>query len=246
MNIQTINIDLIKPYWRNPRKNEKAVAAVKESIRKYGYNQPIVVDKKYTIIVGHTRYKALRELGYTEVPVVVLDLPEKKAKQYRIADNKTAEKADWDQDLLMFELREIEELKDMEVFFDEGELDKLLKDMDEELSKLEEEEEELEKELETIQTVKPVEADPEELKRLEEQRRKLQEELRRMQEERERRERERLAEENERIKQKEREMQEQFQRKSEELENDYIEVQCPHCEQKYILSRSELLRSRKV
>lgn len=126
MKVQTLPLDSIKPYWRNPRKNEKAVDAVKKSIGEYGFNVPIVVDKKHTIINGHTRYKALLELGWTEAPCVVLDLPAAKAKEYRIADNKTAELAEWDMDALIPELREIKEIAGMQVFFPDLNLDSLL------------------------------------------------------------------------------------------------------------------------
>lgn len=143
MKLEKRNIDLVKPYWRNPRNNEKSIELVKESIRQYGYNQPIVVDKDDIIVAGHTRYKALRQLGYEEVTVVVLDLPEDKAKQYRIADNKASEQSTWNEDLLMFELREIEELQDMTIFFQEGELEELLDlDIDDFISDNKEEEKE--------------------------------------------------------------------------------------------------------
>ena len=62
MNIINLKLNDIKPYWRNPRKNEKAVEAVKQSIQDYGFNQPILLDSKKVIIAGHTRYKALLEL----------------------------------------------------------------------------------------------------------------------------------------------------------------------------------------
>jgi hypothetical protein len=107
MNIVNINLDLIKPYWRNPRKNESAVAAVTESIKKYGMNVPIVVDKNYVILTGHTRYKALRALGITEAPVVVADISEKKAKQFRIADNKAHEFSEWDVETLKSEIEDL-------------------------------------------------------------------------------------------------------------------------------------------
>lgn len=107
MNITNINLDLIKPYWRNPRKNESAVSAVTESIRKYGMNVPIVVDKNYVILTGHTRYKAMRALGIVEAPVVVADISEKKAKQFRIADNKAHEFSEWDVDTLKSEIEDI-------------------------------------------------------------------------------------------------------------------------------------------
>lgn len=125
--VVTLNINQIKPYWRNPRINEQAVAAVAESIRAYGYNQFIVVDAKNVIVVGHTRFKALNRLGLTDIKCIVADLPAQKAKQYRIADNKTSELAAWDDALLIQELRETE-LPEMEIFFPEVALDELVKE----------------------------------------------------------------------------------------------------------------------
>lgn len=125
--IVTLNINQIKPYWRNPRVNEQSVEAVAESIRQYGYNQFLVVDKNNVIIVGHTRFKALNRLGYTEIRCIVAHLSPQKAKQYRIADNKTAELATWDDALLIQELRETE-LPEMEIFFPEIDLDELVKE----------------------------------------------------------------------------------------------------------------------
>lgn len=104
MEILKLNIDLIKPYWRNPRKNEKAVDAVVESIRRYGMNVPLVVDANHVILTGHTRYKALRRLGVSEVPVIVMDMDEKKARQFRIADNKAHEFSEWSVDQLKEEM----------------------------------------------------------------------------------------------------------------------------------------------
>lgn len=99
----------IRPYWRNPRQiSDKAIAAVADSIREYGYQQPIVVDTDDVIITGHTRYAALRRLGADEVSVIVADLPTAKAKQYRVLDNRVGEYSDWDMDKLVVELREFE------------------------------------------------------------------------------------------------------------------------------------------
>lgn len=237
MDIVKKNIDTIKPYWRNPRKNgEKAVKAVKDSIKKYGYNQPIVIDKDNVIIAGHTRYKAIRELGYKDVPVVVLDISEDKAKQYRIADNKAAEKSEWDDDLLMFELREIDELEDMQDFFDNGELDVLLDIRDEEYTfdDFDEEEERKQATATVMATVKQDEpVDEEELEE------KVQQEVMdRFKDSR--------AEENERIKKREQELQERFKNQSKEKENDYIDVSCPYCEEQYTLSKAQLLRGHKT
>jgi ParB/RepB/Spo0J family partition protein len=97
MHVELRNIEDIKPYPRNPRKNEHAVEAVAKSIREFGFNQPIVVDQHGVIIVGDTRFKAARKLGLTQVPVLVAThLSPEQIKAYRIADNKTAEIADWD------------------------------------------------------------------------------------------------------------------------------------------------------
>jgi len=105
--VKMMPITDVRPYHRNPRRNEKAIPAVKESIRRYGMNQPIVVDKKGVIVVGHTRFQALVELGAKEVPTVCPDLTPQQVREYRIADNKTGEIADWDRDPLMAELRAI-------------------------------------------------------------------------------------------------------------------------------------------
>jgi len=104
-------IKQIKLYANNPRDNDCAVDAVAASIREFGFRQPIVVDRKGTIIVGHTRYKAALKLGLKKVPVhVAKDLTPAQIKAYRLADNKTAELADWDHDRLVEELLELEKM----------------------------------------------------------------------------------------------------------------------------------------
>lgn len=108
--MQTMRVEDIKPYENNPRRIPKdAVEAVKQSISDYGYVQPIIVDTEGVIVVGHTRHKAITELGLDEVPVYVMDLPEDKIRQYRLVDNKTGELSDWDMNALVIELREWEE-----------------------------------------------------------------------------------------------------------------------------------------
>lgn len=109
MNIQMVEIDSIKPYINNPRKNDSAVKKIADSIRLYGFNQPIVVDKDRVIVVGHTRWKAARTLKMSEVPVVEMpqDIDDNRVKAYRIADNKLNELADWDDELLQSELQEL-------------------------------------------------------------------------------------------------------------------------------------------
>lgn len=116
-NVVTLPLDSIKPYWRNPRDiSEEAVNKTAASIARFGYQQPIIVDAKHVIIAGHTRYAALRHLGWTEAPVIVSDLPAKRANEYRVIDNKTSEYSAWDSDLLMQELREFDEVTLEEYF----------------------------------------------------------------------------------------------------------------------------------
>lgn len=99
--------DLI-PYADNPRKNDKAVEQVAESIRAVGFKNPIITDGDGVIIAGHTRLKAARQLGMKMVPVIVAaDLTPEQARLYRLADNKTAEAATWDDEKLAKELEEL-------------------------------------------------------------------------------------------------------------------------------------------
>lgn len=116
MEIIIKGINEIRPYENNPRVNDGAVGAVAESIREFGFQQPIVVDRDGVIIAGHTRYKAAQKLGLTEVPVVVADkLTDEQVRAYRLADNKTGELAEWDFTALKEELAGIGEL-DMSLF----------------------------------------------------------------------------------------------------------------------------------
>lgn len=125
MNVQMIRRDRVKPYPGNPRNNDEAVGAVAKSISEYGFNSPIVTDTNYVVIAGHTRLRAAETLGLAHVPVVVIDIPEEKAKEYRIADNKTAEFSEWNMNDLVAELRE---LGDMTTFFPMLDVAALLKD----------------------------------------------------------------------------------------------------------------------
>lgn len=101
--------DELIPYINNPRNNDQAVDAVASSIKNFGFKVPIVIDSKNEIINGHTRLKAAKKLGIEEVPVIVADdLTEDQIKAFRIADNKVAELADWDEELLLAELDMIE------------------------------------------------------------------------------------------------------------------------------------------
>lgn len=101
-------IDSITPYPNNPRHNQSAIRDVATSIRKYGFKQPIVVDKEGVIVVGHTRYEAAKELGLETVPVLVSELSDKENREYRIADNKTNELASWDFEKLAQEMADLD------------------------------------------------------------------------------------------------------------------------------------------
>lgn len=127
MNIVDINLSELKPYERNPRKNDEAVKYVAQSIREFGFKVPIVCDEKYTIIAGHTRYKAAAQLGLTKVPCIIAsDLSPDQVKAFRLADNKVGEIATWDKELLGIELSDLLGSFDMSDFgFD---LDALVKD----------------------------------------------------------------------------------------------------------------------
>lgn len=121
MNIVEKNLTDIRPYEKNPRKNDEAVKYVMESIKQFGFKVPIVIDNNGVIVAGHTRYKAARKLNMSEVPCIVADdLTEEQIKAFRLADNKVAEKAEWDFDLLSEELDELFDF-DMTLFgFDDA------------------------------------------------------------------------------------------------------------------------------
>lgn len=116
ISIEYRKIDELIPYANNPRKNDKAVDAVAESIKEFGFKVPVIVDGHGEVIAGHTRIKAAKKLGMAEVPCILADdLTEQQIKAFRLADNKTAELADWDDDLLAEELSGIFDI-DMELF----------------------------------------------------------------------------------------------------------------------------------
>ena len=92
-----IEIDRLKEYENNPRKNEAAVSAVAESIKNFNFQVPIVVDANNVIVAGHTRVKAAQKLGMETVPCIIADdLTPEQIKAFRLADNKTGELAGWD------------------------------------------------------------------------------------------------------------------------------------------------------
>lgn len=106
MELKKLKLAEIKPYGKNPRKNDGAVDAVAESIKQCGYCSPIVVDENYEVLAGHTRLKALKKLGRKECEVVIKEgLTEEQKQKYRILDNKTGEFAEWDLDVLQEQLK---------------------------------------------------------------------------------------------------------------------------------------------
>lgn len=110
MTIKWVDIEAIKPYDNNPRINDRAVDAVAASIKQFGWNQPIVVDRNNVIIAGHTRYRAALTLGIKQIPVKTAELTNEQATAYRIADNKTAELSSWDSERLSVEMGDIHDI----------------------------------------------------------------------------------------------------------------------------------------
>lgn len=132
MEIKMIKIEDLVPYENNPRNNDGAVEYVANSIKKFGFKVPLVIDKNNVIVTGHTRYKASKQLGLKEVPCIVADdLTDKQIQAFRIADNKTNDMAEWNDDLLAVELKDVLGDIDMTDFgFGDFELSMLIDDME--------------------------------------------------------------------------------------------------------------------
>lgn len=114
MEIQEFGIDEIKPYEKNPRKNEDSVKFVANSIKEFGFNVPIVIDADNVIVAGHTRWKAAKQLGLEKVPCIKKDdLTPAQIKAFRLADNKVGEFSQWDMELLGDELKDLGDVFDM-------------------------------------------------------------------------------------------------------------------------------------
>lgn len=108
--IEEVNLDNLKVYGNNPRINDNAIKYVTNSIKKFGFLVPIVIDKNNVIVCGHTRYLASKELNLKNVPCIRAEsLTDKQVKAFRIADNKIHEKSSWDNDLLKEELTELQD-----------------------------------------------------------------------------------------------------------------------------------------
>lgn len=114
MNIKELEIIKLKPYENNPRINNDAVEYVANSIKEFGFKVPIVIDKDYNIVTGHTRYEASKLLKLEKVPCIMAnDLTEEQVRKFRIVDNKVSEYSFWDFEKLDEELEGILDI-DME------------------------------------------------------------------------------------------------------------------------------------
>ena len=108
LEIKYIPIDNIKPYKNNPRLNEEAIPYVMNSIKEFGFKNPIILDKNNVIVAGHTRLESAKRLDMKEVPVIYVDdLTEEQVKAFRLADNKVSEKSVWNWEMLNQELNDI-------------------------------------------------------------------------------------------------------------------------------------------
>lgn len=129
MDIEMIDINDLTPYVNNPRNNDNSVEQVKESIKNFGFKVPIVIDKYNILISGHTRLRAATELGMEKVPVIrANDLTPEQTAAFRLADNRVAENATWDEEKLVAELEELKQMNiDLSITgFDETELEEML------------------------------------------------------------------------------------------------------------------------
>ena len=123
MDVKQVKISEIRAYKKNAKKHpEEQVKAIANSIKEFGFRQPLVLDKNMEIIVGHGRLAAAKLLGMTVVPVVMADdLTEEQVKAFRLADNKTNE-SDWDFDLLAEEISDLSNLDLTDFGFNEAEI----------------------------------------------------------------------------------------------------------------------------
>lgn len=121
--IKYMPIAELKAYENNPRNNEEAVPFVANSIREFGFKNPVIIDADNVIVAGHTRVKAAKTLGMREVPCIVADdLTPEQIRAFRLADNKTAEIATWDIGALDEELHQILDINMLDFGFDINDL----------------------------------------------------------------------------------------------------------------------------
>ena len=125
-------IDSLIPYAKNARvHDETQIAQIAGSIKEFGFNNPVLIDKDNGIIAGHGRVMAARKLGLTEVPTILLDhLSETQRKAYILADNRIAINSAWDNEMLSLELSDIKDDVSLAMLgFNVDELDALLKEI---------------------------------------------------------------------------------------------------------------------
>jgi DNA modification methylase len=132
--IEMVSVDALIPYAKNARTHsDEQVAQIAGSIKEFGFNNPVLVDKDNSVIAGHGRLMAARKLGYKEVPVVKLEhLTESQRKAYILADNRIALNSGWDTSMLSLELQELKDDIDLSLLgFDADELDAMLNPIEE-------------------------------------------------------------------------------------------------------------------
>jgi hypothetical protein len=132
LEVKEIDIASLHPWEDNPRRNDHAVDAVAESIRSFGFNVPIICDQNLIIVAGHTRWKAAQSLGLSKVPVIIVEMDDAKRRAFAVADNKTAEIADWDFPKLkeVLEKLKTEDIEIKSLGFSDEEIRRLLLDED--------------------------------------------------------------------------------------------------------------------
>lgn len=130
LQVREVELSQLKPWDDNPRLNDQAVAAVVRSIHTFGFNVPILCDQNLTIVAGHTRWKAAKELNLKAAPVIMLEMTDAERRAFSLADNKTAEIADWDFPKLRELLEELnsEDFDLLDIGFSNTELVALLAD----------------------------------------------------------------------------------------------------------------------
>lgn len=127
MKTTQVKVKSLKPYWRNPRDNDETVEALKNTIRRHGFRQPVLIDENKVIVSGHARYRAAVELELEKVPCILVDdLTPEQIKEFRIVDNKIAELGRWDPEKLSRELKKLDNVAIMKDFgFENYELEEL-------------------------------------------------------------------------------------------------------------------------
>ena len=129
--IKAVEMELRKiiPYENNPRKNEKAVDAVMQSIKQFGFKNPIIVDENMVIISGHTRRLAALKLSMDKVPVIIAkDLTEEQVRAFRLADNRVASFSSWDEAKLKEEIADINNIDLSDFGFKKDKIDDIFRE----------------------------------------------------------------------------------------------------------------------